>query len=190
MHQPLRLAMPLIIAAVAMLGPSIAGTAAARDLDDAVRATISSCYANNEGCKETGDRSSGMLVFPEVAKGGLIIGGTGGKGALVVDGEIVDHYDVGSASIGLLAGYKDFSLIIMFPSPTFLHQFRANSGWDFNPNFSVVAGESSANMDKVTAAELGMIDGVPVTVFISDTAGVMLDLSWSLGKFSKVSGTE
>jgi hypothetical protein len=43
-------------------------------------------------------------------------------------------------------------------------------------------------MDKVTAAELGMIDGVPVTVFISDTAGVMLDLSWSLGKFSKVSG--
>jgi hypothetical protein len=59
-----------MIAAFAMLGLLIAKTAAARDLDEAVHDTISSSYADSEGCKEMGERAAGMLVFLAVGKGG------------------------------------------------------------------------------------------------------------------------
>ena len=59
-------------------------------------------------------KSSGYLVFPNVVKAGLGIGGEYGEGALIVDGRIVDYFSVASASIGFQLGVQSRSQIILF----------------------------------------------------------------------------
>ena len=53
----------------------------------------------------------GYLVFPSVYKGGFIIGGKYGKGALRVNGVTKYFYSMASASIGYQAGVQEHAVL-------------------------------------------------------------------------------
>ncbi len=50
------------------------------------------------------DDAAGILVFPKILKGGLIIGGQYGEGALFQNDAVKQYYSTAAASFGLQAG--------------------------------------------------------------------------------------
>ncbi len=76
---------------VLMPGSSIAGTAA--EIDSDVDKALASLYGQMPDAKKLGETSKAILVFPRIVKGGLfLIGGSGGEGALRVNGKTAGYY--------------------------------------------------------------------------------------------------
>jgi lipid-binding SYLF domain-containing protein len=83
-----------ILAAVALLcGAFVASAQTAAEIDRDVDNGISKLYSDSPAAKELSTVAKGILVFPDVVKGGLIIGGQYGKGALRVNGKTEGYYN-------------------------------------------------------------------------------------------------
>src|ERR1700752_3978699 len=68
---------------------SSAGLSSKEELDAEVREAIEALYKHSSAAKELAGKASGMLVFPKVVKGGVVVGGEYGEGALLVGGGTV-----------------------------------------------------------------------------------------------------
>jgi len=77
----------LLAAAAILFSPMIVSAETASEIDRDVDNSITSLYAGSPTAKELSTVAKGMLVFPSVVKGGLIIGGQYGTGALRVEGK-------------------------------------------------------------------------------------------------------
>ena len=68
---------------------SVSSHAASKDeIDAEVREAIQNFYKHTSAGRELAKKASGMLVFPNVIKAGIGIGGEYGEGALLVKGKI------------------------------------------------------------------------------------------------------
>src|SRR5690348_9295887 len=61
------------------------------------RASLDQLYATNPSAKALGDKAKGVLVFPNIVEGGLIVGAQGGKGVLFHGTQPAGFYSIGSA---------------------------------------------------------------------------------------------
>ena len=57
------------------------------------------------------ERSIAQVVFPRIAKAGIIIGGNYGEGYLIRNNRIVGLVDVAGANVGLQAGLQNYSQV-------------------------------------------------------------------------------
>ena len=55
-----------------------------------------------------GDNPKGLLVFPDILKGGFVVAGQYGDGALRKNGKIVGYYRSLAASVGFQAGGETY----------------------------------------------------------------------------------
>lgn len=149
-----------------------ADAATAAEIDRGVTAAISKCYAEVAMMLALADKAKGMLVFPEVTKAGLGVGGSYGTGALKVGGRTVGYYSTASASIGLQAGAEKHAEMILFLTDKALADFRASSGWQVGGDASIAVIDKGATKDIDT---LGQKD--PVVAFIYGEKGLMGALS-------------
>ncbi|MBM9532134.1 hypothetical protein JWG42_18435, partial [Desulfoprunum benzoelyticum] len=85
-----------------------AHAASAAEIDQAVNLALEKLYASTPAAAELAKVSKGVLLFPDVVKAGLIVGGQYGEGALRVDGKTVGYYNTLAASYGLQAGAQTF----------------------------------------------------------------------------------
>lgn len=150
-------------------------------LDEAVMSKIHYCQEHFPSCKTVTKHSPAILVFPSVVKADLIIGGAGGKGALVENGKITGYYSIGSASAGLQAGVENASQIYAFPSGKnkALQELKNGSSyWRVGDTENIVIMAADANARSVTGK---------TAAFIFDAkglhAGVSVDLFdvWKTG---------
>ena len=128
-----------ILALVALLCSAMnvrAETAAEIDRD--VNGAIQKLYKESKAAKELSKVAKGVLVFPNVVKGGLIIGGQYGKGALRVNGKTVGYYSTTAASYGLQAGVQSFGYAMFFMTDSSLQYLKKSSGWEVGVGPSVV----------------------------------------------------
>jgi lipid-binding SYLF domain-containing protein len=153
--------------------------ATASEIEREVAAAVKACYAGVEGCHAVAKKAKGVLVFPQVTKAGLGIGGSYGVGALQIGGRTVGYYSTTSASIGLQAGAEEHSEMIMFLSEEALNQFRASSGWKVGGDASVAVIDEGAakNVDSLTHKE-------PIVAFVYGAKGLMGSLSLEGAKIS------
>ena len=61
-----------------------------------------------------GEKAVAVLVFPGIVKGGFIVGGQYGEGALIQNGKTVGFYNTVAASYGLQAGLQKFGYALFF----------------------------------------------------------------------------
>lgn len=66
------------------------------------------------GLDEFFSTSAGYVIFPNVGKGGLIIGGASGNGVVYENGTMIGMADLKKLSIGLQAGGQSITEIIFF----------------------------------------------------------------------------
>lgn len=123
-----------------------ARAASAKAIDRDVNDALKRLAAQGPKVQALMQRSVGMLVFPKIIKGGLIIGGQYGDGALRVGGKTAGYYNIAAASFGLQAGGQSFSYALLFMKQEALDYLRSSDGW------AIGAGPSVVVMDKGTAA--------------------------------------
>jgi lipid-binding SYLF domain-containing protein len=156
-----------------------AETAAAidRDVDNA----ILKLYASSPAAKEISAVAKGMLVFPSIVKGGLIIGGQYGEGALRVGGKTVGYYNTAAASYGLQAGVQSFGYAMIFMTDSALQYLKKSSGWEVGvgPNVTVVDEGIARNLSSTTAKD-------DVYVFFFDQKGLMAGIGIQGSKITQI----
>lgn len=172
----------LAILIAAFVGTTPGGTAHAQDaeLDQKVVSAVQECQRISASCATEIKNAVGVLVFPSVTRADLIIGGSGGRGALIENNHITGYYTLGSGSIGLQAGVDEASQVYAFRSPQALASLKASPDWKVGASAGVTVVSAA---DKNTNAVTG-----DVLTYIFDSKGLhggisvdMLDI-WKTGQ--------
>ncbi len=114
-------------------------TSSASQISRDSRAALKSLYAQNSAARALGKKAKGVLVFPSVVKGGLIIGAQAGNGAMIRDtGEISGFYQTAAASYGLQAGVQEFGYAIFLMDDSAFRNINSSGGWEVGSSPSLV----------------------------------------------------
>ena len=165
----------LLVAAAALttLSPwqALATGVTAAEVDAAVDEALQTLYNAEPDAKDLAAQAKGILVFPTIVKGGLVIGGAVGDGALRVDGKTAGYYTSVAASYGLQAGIQGFSYALFFMSDETLAYLDNSSGWEIGIGPSIVV------VDVGAAGKLSTTTGKDeVYAFIYGQKGLMAGL--------------
>jgi lipid-binding SYLF domain-containing protein len=160
------------LAAAVLLAPSLAS--AETTLKDATDA-VARLKKVEPGLKRFFEKSAGYAVFPDVAKGGLVVGGAGGTGYVFEHGKAVGTTTLTQVTIGAQIGGQAYYEIIFFETPGTLGEFKKGE-WTMAAQVSAVAVTSGAS------ANASYKNGV--AVFTLSKAGAMAEASVGGQKFS------
>lgn len=113
------------------------------------------------------DSCTGYAVFPEIGKGGLIVGGAYGRGQLFDrQGRLVGYCDVSQGSIGAQIGGQTFGELVFFETEQAMTSFKSGK-FGFSAQVSAVALSEGAG------AAAKWTDGI--AVFVMNPKGLMLE---------------
>lgn len=116
----------------------------------------------------------GYVIFPNVGKGGIGVGGAAGNGVVYEKDVMVGMAKLSQLSIGLQAGGQAYREVIFFESKKELDRFK-NSQFEFSAQASAVAANSGASTNaKYTNG---------VMVFTMQKGGLMYEASIGGQKF-------
>ena len=164
----------VVLAACALLlpAPALAALASRAEIDAQVREALAGLKEHSNAGAELASRAAGVLVFPKVTKGGLVVGAEYGEGALRVGGATTGYYRLASASVGFQAGVQQKSVVLLFMTPQALERFRRSEGWKAGVDASVAIATLGAGdqLDTETARK-------PVVAFVFSNKGLMYNLT-------------
>lgn len=138
------------------------------------RAALAKLYASDPKAAALGKNAKAVLVFPEILKGGFVINGQGGNGAMIRDtGKISGYYQSVATSYGLEAGIQKFGYALFFMDDGAFKNIDRSGGWELGtaPNLTVfnkgAAGSvTNATLNKGTVAmffdQRGLMGGISV----------------------------
>jgi lipid-binding SYLF domain-containing protein len=110
-----------------------------RELAADSRAALQQLYRQKPEARRLGARAKGILVFPEITKGGLMVGGMGGNGALIrPDGTIRDFYQTAGASYGFQAGIQQYGYVLFLMDDSAFANLNRKGGWEIGSAPSLV----------------------------------------------------
>lgn len=172
----------LMVSAVMLFLTSITATAdTVAEIDRDVDNAIQKLYARSSAAKELSTIAKGTLVFPKIIKGGLIVGGQYGEGALRVGAKTQGYYSTTAASYGLQAGVQSFGYAMFFMTDKAADYMKQSEGWEVGVGPSVVVvDEGMARSLTTTTAKEG------VYVFFFDQKGLMAGLGIQGSKIDKI----
>jgi lipid-binding SYLF domain-containing protein len=173
--------MRYLLAAFLMACAVAASAASKAEIDAEVRQTLKRFQKHTGAGHELAGKAAGMLVFPNVVKAGVGIGGEYGEGALLVGGKTVAYYNVASASIGFQLGAQARSQIVLFMNDKVLNDFRHSDGWKAGVDGSVALATLGAGgaVDTRTAQQ-------PIIGFIFSNKGLMYNLTFEGSKITRI----
>lgn len=119
---------------------SVAVASSKGDLERSARRALQGLYRSTPAAAAIGDKAVGVLVFPEILKGGFIVAGQYGDGVLFKGGKVHGYYNSTSASFGLQAGIQKFGYALFFMSEEDLSYLKTSQGWEVGalPSLTVV----------------------------------------------------
>jgi lipid-binding SYLF domain-containing protein len=135
-----------------VLGLAIAGSAIADGEQETIDNFKKSPTANQYFAK-----SYGYAVFPTIGKGGIGIGGAGGKGLVYRGGQVTGESSMAQVSIGFQFGGQAYSQIIFFEDKRAYDEFTSGE-FEFGAGASAVAitaGVQAQSGTTGTQASLG-----------------------------------
>jgi lipid-binding SYLF domain-containing protein len=132
------------------------------------KTTLRSLEATDPGLQNVVENNYAYIVFPDIGKGGFVIGGAYGRGVVYEQGRFVGYASVAEGSVGATAGGQTFSEVIVFNSREAFRRFQSNR-LSFGADASAVALRAGA------AASAEFRNGT--AVFVSNQGGLMVDAS-------------
>lgn len=180
-NQLFRISMVILI--LGALQPAFADTAAEIDRD--VDSALHKLYAGTPTAKELSTVAKGILVFPNVVKAGLIVGGQYGVGALREGEKTFGYYNTVAASYGLQAGAQSFGYALFFMTDAALEHVEKTSGWEIGvgPSIVVVDEGVAKSLTTTTAKD-------DVYAFFFGQKGLMAGMGLQGSKISKITPDE
>ena len=171
----------LVAATTACAGP---GVPAGPDLDAQANAALARLVKSQPAANTVIGQAKGILIFPEIIKGGLIVGGAGGRGVLRVGGRTRGYYRSSAVSYGLQAGITKFGYVMVFLDDESLQYLDQSDGWEIGigPNVTI-ADEGFARKLSSTTAQKGVV------VFFVDQQGFFAGAGIEGTKITRISGS-
>lgn len=137
-------------------------------IDAKVMAALETCKNVEPTCGD-GD-AAGYIVFPDVTSVALGVGGAGGEGALVQDGQIKGYYKMGEGSIGLQAGVSAASFVLKISDPATLKEYQSDGKWSIGADADVTVVQAGATAQ-------GQAAGDETQLYVFNSEGLMGDVS-------------
>ncbi len=134
----------LAFTAGVITSPNPATAASAAEIDRDAKKALGDLYAKSPSAKMMGEKAIGILVFPGIVKGGFIVGGQYGEGALIKDGKTVAYYNTISASYGLQIGLQKYGYALFFLTDSALKWLDKSDGWEIGVGPSIVVVDVGA----------------------------------------------
>jgi len=135
------------LSVAASLAAVLAIPAAVRAADATVKEAehaVTAILAADSGQQTFLDHAAGYAVFPDVAKGALVVGGAGGTGWVFEHGKPVGTTSLSQVTIGAQIGGQAYSEIIYFENQATLEAFKKGE-WTMTAQVSAVALASGAS---------------------------------------------
>jgi len=140
---------------------------------------IKTLYQSNPTIKQHFYDAHGFAVYPVITKGGLGIGGAGGKGLVFENYKVIGGASLAQATLGLQAGGQQYMEVIFFEDKAALDRFKEGK-IKFSGQASAVALKDGASVD------VNYQDGV--AVFTKAKGGLMAEASLGGQKFKYKDG--
>jgi lipid-binding SYLF domain-containing protein len=161
------LAAVVALAANALSAPPSSASSASKIDRDATQA-LNTLYKNHPGARALADKAVAVLVFPSIVKGGFIIAGQFGDGALRKNGKTVGYYRSLAASYGFQAGAQAFGYVLFFMDDASVRYLDNSDGWELGTGPSLVVLDTGFGKNfSTTTLQKG------VFAFIFDQKGLM-----------------
>jgi len=119
--------------------------------------------------------SYGYAIFPNVGKGGVVVGGAAGAGAVYEQGKLVGGAELKQVSVGAQIGGQAYREVVFFENKAALDRFKANKV-EFSAQLGAIAATEGAS------ANAQYTDGL--MVFTQTKGGLMAEATVAGQKFS------
>jgi lipid-binding SYLF domain-containing protein len=164
-----------------VLSPAVAQAASASEIDRDARAALAKLYNNYPGAKALADKAVGVLVFPSIVKGGFLIAGQFGDGALRKGGRTVAYYRSLAVSYGFQAGIQAYGYVLFFMDNASLQYLDNSAGFELGvgPSLVVLDAGFGKNLSTTTLQK-------GVYAFIFDQKGLMGGIGIQGTKITKI----
>lgn len=167
--------------AATLLGAAQARAADATVIEARADRALNVLYNRVRGSKELAQRAKGVLIMPEIAKAGFLVGGAYGEGALRVNGATVGYFSLAAASFGFQAGIQKTSQALFFMTTDALERFRRADGWELGAGAEVTVPTEGINLEVNTT-----VTNRPVIAITFGQEGLMAGVSFEGAKYSRV----
>ena len=159
--------------------PAVAATASEIRKDS--EHTLNKLYTRVPSAKVLAGSAKGILVFPNIVKAGLLIGGQYGEGVLMKDGRASGYYSTAGASYGLQAGAQSYGYVLFFMSDGALRYLDTSKGFEVGVGPSVVVVDEGMGKSLTTTTTKD-----DVYAFIFNQTGLMAGLGIQGNKITKI----
>ena len=164
----LMVALTLMMFTLNVLSPTAALAASASAINRDAKAALAQLYQNTPGSKALADKAVAVLIFPSIVKGGFIIGGQFGDGALQKKGKTVAYYRSLAGSYGFQAGIQAFGYVLFFMDDASVQYLDNSAGFELGVGPSLVVLDAGFGKNlSTTTLQSG------VYAFIFDQKGLM-----------------
>lgn len=169
----------MLMVSAGSLPTAFAGTA--QEIDRDSDSALQKLYDSVPAAKEFSKIAKGILVFPDIVKGGLIIGGQYGEGALRINGKTTGYYSSVAASYGLQAGVQKFGYALFFMTDSSLEYLKKSEGWEIGvgPTLVVVDEGVAKSLTTTTAKS-------DIYAFFFDQKGLMAGIGIQGSKITRI----
>lgn len=173
----------LIVLSLFFAVPSESSAAkSAAEIDQDVDIALKKLHQTNTTSQQFSEMAKAVLVFPDIIKGGFIIGGHYGTGALRINGKTDGYYQTVSASYGLQIGAQSFGYAMYFMTQAGLDYLKKSEGWEIGVGPSIVVmDEGMARSFSTSTAK------DDIYVFFFDQKGIMAGIGLQGTKISPYS---
>ena len=171
----------LILLVSHFVSPTAALAASASAINRDATAVLTKLYKNNPGAKSLGDKAVAVLVFPSIVKGGFIVAGLYGDGALRKRGKTVAYYRSLAASYGFQAGIQNYGYVLFFMDDASVKYLENSDGWELGTGPSLVVLDTGFGKNlSTTTLQKG------IYAFIFDQKGLMGGFGIQGSKITKI----
>ena len=172
----------VLLSAVTVFGFSTSVRAEDRaSLERSSQAALKSLIAQDPVARDLSQRAVAVLVFPDVKKAGLIVGGQFGLGVLWRGGKPAAYYDTGGASYGFQAGVQEYGYAMFFMKESALNALDVTQGFEVGVGPSIVIIDQGKGVSHTTTT---MQDDIYAFVF--NQKGLMAGIGIQGNKITKI----
>ncbi len=154
----------------------------AAQIDSAVRNALQQLYAQSPEAAALGRQAKAILVFPGIVKGGFIVGGQYGEGALVVDRRIEGYYSTVQASYGMQVGVQKYGYALFLMTNDAINWVNKSNGWEVGTGPSIVIMDTGKARSMTTTTLHS-----DIYAFFFGQRGMMAGLGLQGTKISRIS---
>lgn len=160
---------------------NISGAATAQELDKDSSTALARLYKKKPIASVLGQNAKAVLIFPNIVKAGVILGGSYGEGVLRESGKTTGYYNTASGSWGLQLGAQSYGYALFLMTDKAAQYVRKTKGWEIGVGPTVVMVDEGVakNLSTSTLKD-------DAYAFIFNQQGLMAGVSIEGSKITKI----